>query len=92
MTKAELIDAIKAELGDAATKATIQKVLQAAGSVCRQALAKGESFSSLGGLGSFKVVERPARQGRNPRTGEKMTIPARKVVKFTASKTTKDAL
>jgi DNA-binding protein HU-beta len=49
------------------------------------ALEKGDSVSLLG-FGSFKVVERSARDGRNPRTGEKIQIPASKSVKFTPGK------
>ena len=92
MTKAELIDAIKAELGDAVTKETIKKVLKASGDICLKTLVKGGSFATPGGLGSFKVVERAARQGRNPRTGAALKIPACKAVKFTPSKAIKDAL
>jgi nucleoid DNA-binding protein len=46
------------------------------------ALKKGDSISLMG-FGSFKVVERAAREGRNPSTGKKMQIPASKGVKFT---------
>ncbi len=46
------------------------------------ALEKGD-YISLIGFGSFKVVKRAAREGRNPSTGEKMQIPASKSVKFT---------
>ncbi len=46
------------------------------------ALEKGDSIS-LVGFGSFKVVKRAAREGRNPSTGEKMRIPASKGIKFT---------
>ena len=53
------------------------------------ALEKGDSIS-LVGFGSFKVMERAAREGRNPSTGEKMQIPASKVVKFTPSKVLKE--
>jgi DNA-binding protein HU-beta len=52
-------------------------------------LEKGDSIS-LVGFGSFKVVERAAREGRNPSTGEKMQIPASKAVKFTPSKSLKE--
>jgi DNA-binding protein HU-beta len=45
-------------------------------------LKKGDPISIMG-FGSFKVVERAAREGRNPRTGEKIQIPASKAVKFT---------
>ena len=52
-------------------------------------LEKGGSIS-LVGFGSFKVVDRAAREGRNPSTGEKMQIPASKAVKFTPSKSLKE--
>jgi len=47
------------------------------------ALEKGDSISIMG-FGSFKVIERSAREGRNPSTGEKMLIPASKGVKFSS--------
>ena len=53
------------------------------------ALEKGGSISIVG-FGSFKVVERAAREGRNPSTGEKMQIPASKAVKFTPGKSLKE--
>lgn len=43
-------------------------------------------------IGSFKVIERAARTCRNPRTGEEISVPARKVVKFSLSKKLKDRL
>jgi DNA-binding protein HU-beta len=46
----------------------------------------------LAGLGSFKQVVRAARQGRNPRTGQPITIPAKTVVKFKAAKEIRDSL
>lgn len=46
----------------------------------------------LPGLGRLKKVERKARVGRNPATGEKIRIPAKKVVKFTVAKACKDAI
>jgi DNA-binding protein HU-beta len=51
-------------------------------------LEKGDSVSLIG-FGNFKVVERFARQGRNPRTGEKIHIPSSKTVKFTPGKALK---
>ncbi|MBT3368817.1 MAG: HU family DNA-binding protein, partial [Nitrospina sp.] len=50
---------------------------------------KGDSVSLIG-FGSFKVVDRAAREGRNPSTGEKIQIPASKAVKFTPSKVLKE--
>ena len=52
-------------------------------------LEKGDSVSLIG-FGSFKVIDRAAREGRNPSTGEKMQIPASKAVKFTPSKVLKE--
>jgi DNA-binding protein HU-beta len=52
------------------------------------ALEKGDSISLIG-FGNFKVVERSAREGRNPKTGEKLHISASKAVKFTAGKALK---
>ena len=91
MTKAELIDAVKGKLGSDITKDTVGKVFAAAGSILLDTLKKGDSFAVLN-LGSIKVVERAARQGRNPRTGTAIKIPARKTAKFTPSKAVKDAL
>ena len=55
------------------------------------ALEKGDSVSLIG-FGSFKVIDRAAREGRNPSTGEKMQIPASKAVKFTPSKVLKERI
>ncbi|MBD8552828.1 HU family DNA-binding protein [Sphingomonas sp. CFBP 8764] len=55
------------------------------------AAAKGEEVS-IPGFGKFAVKDRPERQGRNPATGEAMTIAASKKVSFTAAKGLKDKL
>lgn len=52
-------------------------------------LENGDSISLIG-FGSFKVVERAAREGRNPSTGQKIHIPASRAVKFTAGKSLKE--
>jgi DNA-binding protein HU-beta len=51
-----------------------------------RALKKGDR-ASLVGFGTFTVARRRARRGRNPQTGAPITIPARRVVRFTAGKT-----
>lgn len=51
-----------------------------------------QGFCNIPGIGKLTVKESKARQGRNPSTGEAITIPAKKSVKFSASKTIKDAL
>jgi DNA-binding protein HU-beta len=53
------------------------KAVNAVFSAIEDALSSGDEVT-ISGFGSFKVVERAARQGRNPQTGEEMTIKARK--------------
>lgn len=79
MNKAELIEAIasKADL----TKADAKKALDAFIDTTSGSLKKGDRVA-LVGFGSFSVAKRAARTGRNPKTGQEMQIPAKKVVKF----------
>ena len=81
MNKTELIDKIAAEAG--LTKADSKKALEATVSVIKAALAAGDKVQ-LVGFGTFAVAEKPARDGINPRSGEKITIAAKKVAKFKA--------
>jgi len=74
----------KAGVTQKAAGETINAVLEGIFS----ALEKGGSVSLIG-FGNFKIVERSAREGRNPRTGEKLHISASKAVKFTAGKALK---
>ena len=55
------------------------------------ALAREEAVT-IAGFGTFSTKRRPARQGRNPRTGESITISASKVPSFKAGKTLRDAV
>ena len=57
---------------------------------CAQASAA--AGCTIPGLGKLKLVQRSARQGRNPATGESIKIPAKKVVKFVVAKAAKDAI
>ncbi len=90
MTKAQLVEKIYAKAG-LPTKTLAESALDAVIASVRESLASGESVTFTG-FGTFKVVERAARKGRNPRTGEEITIPAGKVAKFSAGKGLKDAL
>ncbi len=87
MTKAELVAKVAAEAG--VTKAAAERCVNAFVSALTGALEKGERVA-LPGLGVFNVKERKARKGRNPRTGEEITIPARKVVVFHPAKALKE--
>ncbi len=89
MNKAELIDAVaaKAEL----TKKDTEKVIKAFEETVIEELKKGEKVQMVG-FGTFEVSERAEREGRNPQTGETMTIAASKNAKFKAGKALKDQL
>lgn len=83
MTKAELVAAMAN--GSGITKAQAEKAVDGFVSAVSGALVAGDNVT-LVGFGTFSVGERAEREGRNPRTGEKLTIPASKVVKFKAGK------
>lgn len=89
MNKTELVAAMaeKTEL----SKKDAEKALKAFTDVVAEELTKGEKIQ-LVGFGTFEVVERPAREGRNPKTGESMKIAASKAPKFKAGKALKDAV
>ena len=89
MNRAELIVAMaeKAEI----SKKDAEKALKAFTEVVADELKKGEKIQ-LVGFGTFEVSERAAREGRNPLTGEAMTIAACKAPKFKAGKALKDAI
>jgi DNA-binding protein HU-beta len=89
MTKTELVDKLAKETG--LTKAHAKQVIEAILAQTTKALKKEGRFA-LAGLGTFEVVKRAKRQGRNPRTGEPVAIKARKAVKFRPSKSLKDAV
>jgi len=90
MTKAELVDKIHAKAA-LSTKAQTEQALDAVIASLKDALAAEETVSFTG-FGSFKVVHRAARKGRNPRTGKDIAIPAGKVAKFTPGKALKEAV
>ena len=89
MNKTELVAAIaeKAEL----SKKDAEKALKAFTEVVGEELKKGEKIQVVG-FGTFEVSERAAREGRNPQTGETMTIKASKSPRFKAGKALKDSL
>ncbi len=89
MTKAELISAIAAK-GDYSKK-DAEKALAAVTDSITDALAAGEKIS-LVGFGTFSVKDRAAKTSINPRTKEKIDVPAKKVPAFKAGKAFKDAV
>ncbi len=81
MNKAELIEAIASE--SKLTKADSGRALDAFLNATTKALKKGDKLT-LVGFGTFSVTKRPARTGRNPKTGKAIKIAAKKVAKFKA--------
>ncbi|MCK4493338.1 MAG: HU family DNA-binding protein, partial [Methylococcales bacterium] len=83
MNKSELIDAIATESG--LTKADAGKGLDGFLAAITSGLEKGENIA-LVGFGTFSVKDRAERKGRNPQTGEEITIKAAKIPSFKAGK------
>ena len=87
MNKTELIAAVAEK--EEISKKDAEKAVKAFTDVVSEELVNGGKIQ-LVGFGTFEVSERPAREGRNPRTGETMTIAATKTPKFKVGKALKD--
>ena len=89
MTRSELVRSVAERAGmspadaDAAVKAVLASVAGALG--------RGETVR-LAGFGTFEAKDRPARTGRNPRTGAPVALPASRAVRFRAGKALRDAV
>lgn len=89
MNNSDLADTVAA--GSGLSKADARKIVDAVFDAIGDAAAKGEEIS-LNGFGKFKVKDSPEREGRNPATGEAMTIKASKKLSFAPAKAIKDKL
>ncbi|MBH1993267.1 MAG: HU family DNA-binding protein [Sphingomonadaceae bacterium] len=87
MTGNELIDAVATQQG--ATKAEVKRIIDATLALIADAAAKHEEVA-IAGFGKFKVKQSAARDGKNPRTGEPIVIPASKKIGFQPAKALKD--
>jgi len=89
LNKTELISEVaqKANI----TKKDADKIVNAFFATVESALKAGDKVQ-LVGFGTFEVRERQARKGRNPQTGEEISIPSTKVPAFKAGKALKDAV
>ncbi len=87
MTKAELITGMAKSAG--LTKADSERALNAFLTIAKTTIRK-EGRLPLAGLGTFVVVNRKARTGRNPQTGQPIQIKASKVVRFRTGKELKE--
>ena len=89
LTKSQLSSSLAEKAG--ITKATAKTVIDSIASIaCEEVKAKGEF--TIPGVGKLVISNRSARMGRNPATGEAISIPARKVLKFRVAKACKDSV
>ena len=91
VNRAQIIESIKKELGKETTKACAERALTAVINSIRTGVKKGKAVQLIG-FGTFKVVNRKARTGINPKTGDKIKIAASKSVKFTPGSDFKKSL
>ena len=89
MTKTQLIDKIAKETG--ISKKNVAEVCDSLFASVTESLVAGEA-TQISGFGAFAAKDRPARTGRNPKTGESIQIAASRSVVFTASKTLKEKI
>jgi len=89
MNKADIVSKMQATLGS--TKADAERAMETVIDNITSALKSGEEVS-IAGLGIFVAKARPARTGRNPRTGETIRIAATRTPKFRPAKALKDAV
>lgn len=89
MNKLDLTNKVQEITGG--TKVQADKIVETIISAITDTLKKGEEVS-IAGLGIFSTKKRAAREARNPRTGEKISVPAMRVPKFRAAKALKDAV
>ena len=90
MTKAGLIEAVM-KAANIETKAASERVVEAVFDTIVKTMSRGED-GAITGFGTFRVAKRAAREGRNPKTGEKIHIAAAVKPKFRAGKTLKEAV
>ena len=89
MNKAEFVSHVATETST--TRAAAERMVGAVFSAIADALARDEPVA-IAGFERFALRSRPARQGRNPRTGEPVAVPASKVPAFRPGKTLRDAV
>lgn len=89
MTKKKMVEKLSSDLS--LPKTRVEGMLDSLINCIADTL-EADGEVSLSRIGKFRVTERSARTGRNPRTGEPISIPAKQSVRFSASKTLKDKL
>ena len=89
MNKADLVNSVSAQTGE--TKTVVSSIVDTTIKTIIDSVVDGKKVSILG-FGSFEPRDRSARHGLNPKTGEKIAIPAKRVPTFSAGKQFKDSV
>ena len=84
VTKAELIDSLIESYGTHVSKKDMKRFLDTFAEVVKKYASQGKKIN-IAPLGTFRIKELAEREGRNPRTGERITIPAKRNLVFTQS-------
>jgi integration host factor subunit beta len=90
MTKSVLIDKV-AERAEGLTRKQTEIIVETVFEGIKEALAKGEKIE-IRGFGNFRLKQRKPRKARNPKTGESVDVPSKRVLHFKVGKALKDAL
>lgn len=90
MTKNNLIELL-VEKNHFETKASAERCINFVLDTMKAELSTGNEVD-LYGFGKFKIADRAEKKGRNPKTGEEITIPAKKAVKFSPAKALKESI
>lgn len=91
MNKAELVEKVQKKLGNETSKAAAERSVEAVLEAIKEGIKKDKTVQ-LVGFGTFNVKKRAARNGVNPKTGEKIKIKASKTVGFKVSSTLKSSI
>lgn len=91
VNRSQLVESIQKQLGKETSKAAAERALNAVIEAIKTGVKKGKAVQLIG-FGTFKVVNRKARTGINPKTGQKIKIAASKSVKFVPGSAFKDSL
>ncbi|QOX79362.1 integration host factor subunit alpha [Trichlorobacter lovleyi] len=89
MTKTDLVEKLQASIG--LSRKDAAAMLESVFAIMKESLEAGETIK-ISGFGSFVVSQKAARRGRNPQTGEAITIEARKVLTFKPGSVLRDAI
>ncbi|MBN2809022.1 MAG: integration host factor subunit alpha [Deltaproteobacteria bacterium] len=89
MTKADMVELVYERIG--VSKRESARIVETIFDVVKETLEKGENVK-ISGFGSFNIQHKKPRRGRNPQTGEEITISARRVLSFKASNVLREQL